>query len=75
MKLIKLNIKLENQEEQSKVSKLLNQETKISKWKLDKNILNVTTEDLSPDNIIRILENGGYDVELIQLIGVSGVDL
>ncbi|WMJ72110.1 copper chaperone [Cytophagaceae bacterium ABcell3] len=79
MNILKFKTNIDNEKDLAKVSTALDKEELISKWKLDleseENILSVSGEEITPDVIIKIFRETGYEAENLRIIAIGGHDL
>ncbi|MFN6945908.1 MAG: copper chaperone [Cytophagaceae bacterium] len=79
MKVLKFKTDIDSKRALAGLMPLLDREEMISKWKLDvdspEHILNVSGDEITPEMVIKIVRESGYEAELLQVIAVGGHDL
>jgi copper chaperone len=79
MEILKFKTNVTSSQEVSALSPFLNEESAISRWKLDTEspdkVLSVSGHELDPQRVKNLVEKAGYKAEVIQVLGAGGVDL
>ena len=79
MKILKFKTNIDSQEAVNKIAPGLDQEETVSKWQVDtntdENILSVSGENLNPQKVENAVQEAGFNIELLRVLGVDGEDL
>ena len=79
MKILKFKTNVKNEAEIAKVASFLDKEQSIKDWKIDtgteENILSVSGEDLNPQRVENAVQQAGFDIEVLRVLGTSGEGL
>ncbi|MGV3539751.1 MAG: heavy-metal-associated domain-containing protein [Rufibacter sp.] len=79
MELLKFKTNIDSQVAFAKVETLLDQQKAISQWDIDleseDHILSVSGENLDPQKIENAVQQAGYQVEPLRVLGIYGKGL
>lgn len=79
MKILKFKTNIDNDESIDNIASSLDKSDFISKWNVDTdhedNILSVSGEEITPSEVIKILEEKGFKAETIHVQAIGGHDL
>ena len=79
MEILKFRTSIQTEEDLEKVTPLLNNESSIHQWKLDtssdEHILNVSGNEPDPQVVKNLLQEAGYEADLLQAFGTGGSGL
>ncbi len=79
MKILKFKTNVKSAEEVAKVASFLDKEESISNWKIDpeseENILSVSGDNLNPQKVENAVQQAGFEIEVLRVLGTGGEGL
>lgn len=79
MKILKFKTNINSEAGVKEVSSYLDKDDAISKWDVDTksqdNILSVSGEELEPYKVKNLVEQAGFQAEVIRIQGIGGGDI
>ncbi|GEO04807.1 hypothetical protein AAE02nite_24710 [Adhaeribacter aerolatus] len=79
MKILKFKTNVQNEAEIAQVASFLDQEKSIQNWKIDtgseENILSVSGENPNPQTIENAVQQAGFTIEVLRILGTGGESL